>query len=247
MRCVILAAGEAKRLLPMTKKIPKCLLKIGERPLLAVTMNNLLANNVRDIVMVTGFMGSKIRRFVQKDFPDARVTYVDNPRYSSTDNGFSLFLTRPFFHGQQLLLIDADLAFPGELLFRFLKTKRKPNRLAVRVLGPHDDEEIRVRINRWDHIREIGKHVRSEVTYGESIGIALFSPEGTERLFRILEARMKRPGGRREFYETSFQQFIDEGNRLWADAIGDLPAVEIDTPADLALANQRILPLVHNA
>jgi len=222
-------------------------LKIGGQPILGLTMNHLLANQIHDVVIVTGFMANKIRSFVRNHFPRAQVTFVDNPRYSSTDNAFSLLLARPFVRDQQLLLLDADIVFPRDLLTRFLSTRRKPNRLAVRVRGPHDAEEIKVRINRWDHVRQIGKHVALQETYGESIGIGFFSIAAAARLFQILEQRMKRPGGRHEFYEASFQEFIDEGNRLWAEDISDFPAVEIDTPADLARAEQLILPLLRDA
>ncbi len=238
MKCVILAAGRGKRLRPLTNKTPKCLLTVGGIPLLARTLQNLTANGINDIAVVTGFMGEKIGAFVSKNFSSTRVTLIHNTRFASTNNAFSLLQARPFVGEGPMLLLDGDIFFGKELLTHFLKARRKPNRAAVRVRGTHNDEEIKVRINRWDHVLEIGKHVPLQEAYGESIGIELFSGEATGHLFRILASRMKQREHRTEFYEASFQQFIDEGNRLWADDIGSYPVVEIDTPSDLAAAER---------
>ncbi len=246
MKCVILAAGIGKRLRPATTAIPKCLLPIGGTPLLTRTMKNLLSNRITEIAIVTGFQREKVRRFVKKSFPRASVTFIHNARFATTNNAFSLLLAREFVRDESMLLLDGDIIFSRSLLATFLAVKRKPNRVAVRVRGPHDEEEIRVRINRWDHIREIGKHVPTGSSYGESIGIEIFSPEATGQLFAILAERMKSPRGRNEFYEASFQQFIDRGNRLWAVDIGTEPAAEIDTADDLMRAERSILPLLRH-
>lgn len=247
MKCVILAAGIGKRLRPLTSDTPKCLLNIGGTPLLSSTIEHLLHNEISDIVIVTGFKAEKVRRFVRKKFPRIAVTFVDNKKYASTNNAFSLLRAREFVQNHPLLLLDGDILFSRKLLKAFLKASRKPNRVAVRVQGSHDREEIRVRINRWDHILEIGKHVPLEQTYGESIGIEIFSAAAAAQLFGILEQRMKTPRGRNEFYEASFQQFIDRGNRLWAVDIGNEPAAEIDTPEDLTHAERVTLPLLRHA
>jgi len=247
MKCIILAAGIGKRLRPLTSRTPKCLLPIGGVPLLAVTIENLLSNDITDITMVTGFMAPAVRRFLKKRFPHKTITFVHNSRYASTNNAFSLLLARPIVQDHPLLLLDGDILFSRDLLSKFLTAKRKPNRVAVRVQGEHNSEEIRVRINRWDHIREIGKHVPLKATYGESIGIEAFSADGAAQLFDILAQRMRTSRGRNEFYEVSFQQFIDHGNRLWAVDIGNEPAVEIDTAEDLTHAERIILPLLRDA
>jgi len=212
-----------------------------------MTIENLLSNDITDIAIVTGFMAPKVRLLVRKTFPRLSVTFIHNAKYASTNNAYSLLLARPFVETRAMLLLDSDILFSASLLRSLLEAKRKPNRIAVRVQGPHDGEEIRVRINRWDHIREIGKHVPHEATYGESIGIEMFSAVAAGQLFDILTQRMKSSRGRNELYEASFQQFIDQGNRLWAVDIGNEPAAEIDTPEDLAHAERTILPLLRHA
>ena len=52
MKAVILAAGIASRLRPLTDTTPKCLLKVGERCLLQRAFDALLQNGFREFVIV---------------------------------------------------------------------------------------------------------------------------------------------------------------------------------------------------
>lgn len=247
MKCVLLAAGASTRLRPLTKTIPKCLLNIGGVPLLGRILKNLQAAGINDVCLVTGFKAAAIRRFVRTRPKGLRITFIDNPRFLTTNNAVSLSLARSFVGEDPFLLMDADILF-GKGLLKFLLTQeRKPNRIAVRVFGEHDEEEVRVAINRWDHILKIGKDVPLNQTYGESIGIEMFSPPASGRLFEILENRIRSRSGRREFYESSFQDLVDEGHRLWAVDVSDFPCAEIDTPEDVAHAEEVLAPQLDHA
>ena len=116
MKCVLLAAGIGKRLRPMTAKTPKCLLKIGGMPILAMTIENLLSNDVTDVAIVTGFMAPKVRLLVRKTFPRLSVTFIHNAKYASTNNAYSLLLARPFVETRAMLLLDSDILFSASLL-----------------------------------------------------------------------------------------------------------------------------------
>lgn len=60
MKVVILAAGQGKRLLPLTEDIPKCLLDIGGRRLLERQIDAFAACGVSEIVVVTGYGASQV-------------------------------------------------------------------------------------------------------------------------------------------------------------------------------------------
>ncbi|MDD4760352.1 MAG: sugar phosphate nucleotidyltransferase, partial [Bacteroidaceae bacterium] len=51
MKAVILAAGIASRLRPLTDTQPKCLLKIGTRSLLQRTFEALIQNNIHEFIV----------------------------------------------------------------------------------------------------------------------------------------------------------------------------------------------------
>lgn len=59
MKVIILAAGLSKRLHPLTAKLPKCLVKIGERTLLEYTLRNFEKFGAKEVVIVTGHGGKR--------------------------------------------------------------------------------------------------------------------------------------------------------------------------------------------
>lgn len=60
MRALILAAGMASRLRPLTLNTPKCLLKVGERTLLQRSMDALISNGISEFCIVTGYLHEMI-------------------------------------------------------------------------------------------------------------------------------------------------------------------------------------------
>ena len=60
MQAVILAAGLAKRLRPLTNSTPKCLLDINGKNLLQMTVDNILKCGINDFIFVTGYRENMI-------------------------------------------------------------------------------------------------------------------------------------------------------------------------------------------
>ena len=52
---VILAAGMAKRLRPLTDEKPKCLLEVGGKTLLQRTIDAMIGVGIQEFVVVTGY------------------------------------------------------------------------------------------------------------------------------------------------------------------------------------------------
>lgn len=75
----ILAGGLATRLHPVTMTIPKSLIPINQEPFIAHQLRLLRKNNIRHVVICTGFLGEQIEAFIGngKIF-DLKVTYVND-------------------------------------------------------------------------------------------------------------------------------------------------------------------------
>ena len=70
MQAVILAAGEGKRVRPLTRSRPKALLPVANRPIIEYVIEALVKNGIRDIVVVVGYRKEQVIRFLnQLDMP----------------------------------------------------------------------------------------------------------------------------------------------------------------------------------
>jgi choline kinase len=243
MNAVILAAGIASRLRPLTDHTPKCLLPIGGTTILEHTIGNLLANDVRDIVIVTGYLEEQIRAYVAARFPSLPVTFIHNDVFDSTNNIYSLWLTRPRTEHDAMLLLDSDIIFDPRIIGA-LRDSGRADCLAVRADGGVGEEEIKVRIDDARRVLALNKQVPVADAYGESIGIELFSREWVEELFRVLERKMLVNGEVNQFYEKAFEEMIASGRALYAVNIDGFPCIEIDTAADFTRAERDVLPRI---
>jgi NDP-sugar pyrophosphorylase family protein len=60
MKAVVLAAGEGTRLRPFTSSEPKVMIPVANRPILESVVDALVANDIRDIVIVVGYKKERI-------------------------------------------------------------------------------------------------------------------------------------------------------------------------------------------
>ena len=241
MRAVILAAGVASRLRPLTDRTPKCLLRIGERTILGHTLENLRNAGLTDLVLVTGYRAEQIRDFVAAEYADLTVTYVHNPLYESTNNIYSLWLTRDLVAGGGILLLDSDILFDWRIL-PLLASSGAQSSLAVRHDRALGEEEIKVKTNARGLITAIGKDVNPAEAIGESIGIERFRPDFVDVLFPVLEGMICEEKRVSVFYEAAFQRAIERGAELVPVDVGSHRCIEIDTADDLERAAHDVLP-----
>lgn len=238
MKAVILAAGCATRLRPYSDDTPKTLLPVGGVPILRRTITNLLRSGFDEFVIGTGYLEHMVHDAVASWFPSLDVSYVSNPDFRTTNNAFSLLLTRDQVESDGFILLDGDVVFDANVVEELVQ--RGPDCLAVRSVGEIGLEEVKVTADNQDRILAIGKHVHVRSAMGESVGIELFSAASSKRLFAALHQRVSEQGLVNEYYEASFQQIIDEGCTLYGVDIGSMYATEIDTVEDLIAANGRL-------
>lgn len=232
MKAVILAAGISSRLRPLTNETPKCLIPVGGSSLLERTLIALTRAGIDECVIVTGFFSEKIESFVgQLTFP-LQVECVKNSAFATTGNNSSLWCALPSVGMSDMLLLDADILFDARVLQRLLASPHA-DALIVRKTATLGAEEIKVEIDQQGIVKRIGKEIEPRLAIGESIGIEKFGPTTVQSLHAILDRRRHI----NEFYEASFQEFIDGGGTLHIVDSDGLACMEIDTAADLQAAH----------
>ncbi|MDZ7412605.1 MAG: phosphocholine cytidylyltransferase family protein [candidate division KSB1 bacterium] len=237
MQVVLLAAGEARRLRPLTEQTPKCLLEVTEgMSILDVTLENLRWAGLDEVVVVTGFYADKVRSHVARRYPSMRVHWVHNSDFAVTNNAYSLWLARDAVRGP-FLLLDADILFDRRILAMLMGVAHR-DALAVRTAGHWTEEDMKVMVDGDGWVRSISKAIPVQQATGESIGIEKFSVEFASALFAELSRRMSSGTGLGEFYEAAFQAVIDQGLRLYGLDISPLACVEVDTLDDYRHAQE---------
>ncbi len=238
MQAIILAAGLSKRLRPLTDSTPKCLLKVGEKTILEMTINNILKNGIEDFVMVTGYRENMIKDFIAIKYPDLRIKFLTNSDYGNNNNSYSLWMTIDYITGDCILL-DSDILFDYRIISKLLASKHQ-DCLALNSNHKLGDEEIKVIVDSTDKILHIGKEPDPSKSAGESIGIERFSHDFFKKLGDVLNRKIVKEHNVNEFYEVSFQELIEKGNGIFAVNVSEYKSMEIDTPADLERAASEI-------
>jgi len=79
MKAIIPVAGRGTRLRPFTSTVPKPLLPVAGKPILAHIIDNLIETGVDELILITGYMGDKIRAYVEKKY-DLKLHFVKQDR-----------------------------------------------------------------------------------------------------------------------------------------------------------------------
>jgi len=234
---VILAAGMAKRLRPLTDTQPKCLLKVGERTLLERTVDAQLAAGINELVVVTGYRGGMIRDFLTNHYPTLTIHFIHNADYEHNNNIFSLWMTRPYTDGKDFLLMDSDILLDPKLV----KTIVEQAGTAL-ALNRHEcgEEEIKIIVDSEDRVVELSKTCSIADAIGESVGVERIASDYSTALFRELEQMIEREGLIDIFYERAFERLIPQGHHFRVVDTTDFFSIELDTVEDFERAKELI-------
>jgi len=235
---VILAAGMAKRLRPLTDTQPKCLLKVGERTLLERTVDAMAAAGINEFVVVTGYLGNMIRDFLTSHFSLFTFHFLDNVDYAHNNNIYSLWMAGQIVRSKEFLLMDSDILCDPAAVLRIASEKEAALAVNRHELG---EEEMKVVVDDQMRITEISKTCRPEDAMGESVGIEKMTVAYSKALFRELDQMILQEGLIDIFYERAFERLIPQGHTFRVIDTTDYFSYELDTPEDFQRA-QELMP-----
>lgn len=240
MKAIILAAGMASRLRPLTENTPKCLLKVGEKCLLQRSIDALTSNGIRDFVIVTGYLHEMIETFVAEQYGNnINVKFIHNDVFDSTNNIYSLWLARPEAEGQEILLLDSDLLYDPRIITKVMESGADNVLTLIRhELG---EEEMKVVLDHENgSIIEISKTCNPADAAGESLGIEKMGCRYTSALYQELEPMMNEEHLENVFYERAFERLIAKGHTYKVIDVTELFSCELDTVEDFENAKEKI-------
>lgn len=240
---VILAAGMAKRLRPLTDTQPKCLLKVGERTLLERTVAAMAAAGISEFVVVTGYRAEMIKDFLEnldnlESLGKPKFTFLHNADYEHNNNIYSLWMAGQIVRGKEFLLMDSDILCDPAAVLRIANEKEAALAVNRHELG---EEEMKVVVDAQMHITEISKTCRPEDAMGESVGIEKITAIYSEALYNELDQMILNEGLIDIFYERAFERLIPQGHTFRVVDTTNYFSYELDTPEDFQRA-QELMP-----
>jgi choline kinase len=250
-KAIIVAAGRGRRLGENTDDIPKCMVKVGGRPILHWQLRALAASGIDDIVIVRGYLGQRI------DAGKHAARFVDNPQWEQNNILASLMYAASEFGGGFFFsycdivyapcvvaeLVAAAISCPPASL---VIDRRWAATYQGRDLHPISEAELAAvkATDGQDQVLQVGKQAA-----GEFIGLAHFSASGADCLREIWQGALTGPGldapfGRaktlRQAYLTDALNAMAHAGLRLAPVFIDGKWREIDTQQDLAAAGRAV-------
>lgn len=239
---VILAAGMAKRLRPLTDTKPKCLLKVGNRTLLERTVRAMQQAGIIEFVVVTGYRGDQIRSFLENLEPLDNLEkptfhFLHNADYEHNNNIYSLWMAGEVVRGKDFLLMDSDILCDPAAVMRIAQTNEPALALNRHECG---EEEIKIIVDADQRITEINKTCNPKDAIGESVGIEHMTADYSTALYRELDLMITKEGLIDIFYERAFERLIPQGYTFKVVDTTGYFSYELDTPEDFQRAQELI-------
>ena len=149
MQIVVLCGGKATRLYPLTKKIPKSMMRFEGKPFLEQQLDLLKKNGIFDIVLCVGYKAEQIKKY----FGDGKNFGVEI-KYSSDKKrllgtGGALKKAENLLEDSFLVMWgDSYLPFNFQKAIKFFKKSNKPGMMIVfKNLNKYEPSNVEVKNN----------------------------------------------------------------------------------------------------
>ncbi|MFO7626733.1 MAG: sugar phosphate nucleotidyltransferase [Candidatus Fermentibacteraceae bacterium] len=113
MHCIIPAAGMGTRMRPHTWSVPKPLLPVAGKPILAHLIDSLTSVGVDRLTLVTGYLGSMLVDWTRNAYPGHTVDFVEQKHVSGL--GAAVGLARDLVDDGPVMVALADTLFEADL------------------------------------------------------------------------------------------------------------------------------------
>jgi len=228
MKAVILAAGEGRRMRPLTHTRPKVMLPIAGRPILEHLLIQARQAQVRDFIFIVGYHDEQVRSyFGSGDKWGVSIEYCTQRRQSGTAD--ALKMAEGLVDGR-FLVINGDIIVSQEDIDRISQSSG----CVLGVVELEDTQGLGVVEVNGDRVVRVYEKVARPVSHLVNVGLYLFTPD----IFGALSRTVKSPRGEYELTE-SLELMIAEGYHLTYREISYW--LNLSYPWDLLSANESLL------
>ncbi len=236
-KAVILSAGQGRRLLPLTKNSPKCLLPVSGKPIIEWQIDALLTAGIKEIIVVTGFQTNLVEELLQQRYPDHKqIRTLFNPFFEVADNLASCWVARSVMDCN-FLLLNGDTIFDVSLLKQVLESEPAPITLSIDYKKVYDADDMKVQLDNKGLVKHVNKTLPEDQIDAESIGLIYFRSNGPILFRDAVEEALRYPTELKSWYLTIIDTLASK-NLVNVCAISGHRWCEIDYSSDLTKAQE---------
>ena len=227
MRVIILAAGQGTRLKPLTNNLPKCLLRLGNKPVLAHQIETLKSVGLFKISLVLGYLAEKIKQFLGGNY-----NYILNKNYQKTNSLYSLWLARNLLN-DELIIMDSDVLFDKALVKKLIS---HPAKICIALNTNWKREQGYYVATKDNLVINMGVNLNQNVK-GECAGLVKIKKSQVQKLKVVLNDLI-RQNKSHLWFEDALVEMIKRGVKIKYLDVKDYFWYEFDTKKEWEYAKR---------
>jgi len=190
MKCVILAAGEGKRMHPLTFTRPKVMLQIAGKPILEWNLLNAISAGIKEFVFVIGYKSEMVRDyFGDGEKWNISIEYVNQGKALGTAHAI----------GMVERFVDDFIVLCGDTIFGSQDiTNITKNEISIGLLEVENAEEYGIVETKEEKVIKIYEKMNEPFTNIINAGIYHFNKE----IFNYIRKTDKSPRGEYEITDS---------------------------------------------
>jgi len=206
MKVIIPLAGKGTRLMPLTRHVPKPLIRVGGRPVMDYVMDQVDQLDVEELIFITGHLKEQVEAHVQARYRQP-ARFIEQKVQDGTAGAIAL--AKPYVQGP-VLIIFVDTLFDADLS---QVTREDADGI---MWGKEVEDFQRFGVMVTDdrgYMTQIVEKPSEPISRLANIG--LYYMRDWETLYEGVEWAMNQPKQKGEWFLTeAFQYMIDQGRRL---------------------------------
>lgn len=244
MNLIILAAGQGKRLYPLTKDTPKSLLDLGDgSTLLDRQLENAIASHtLHKVYVITGYLSEQLEAKLESYRDQADIEVVYNPYYDVSNNLLSLWCAHYLMLEEDFLVSNGDNIYKPHVYDQVLAGDHEAIQLTIDHKDHYDSDDMKVRIDEQRHVQQVSKKIEAADAQAESVGLVMVRGAAMRTRFHDkLMQMVKQPESRDAFWLEIFNSLVADGHTITTCEINHDDWGEVDFHPDIEAMRKAVL------
>lgn len=149
MKALLLAAGFGTRLHPLTQNTPKCLMRVGNQPMLNHWLYKLERLGVSEFIINTHYLAEKVHDFIDSHYLKSKIKLSFEPKLLGTAN--TLLRNLDALKNEDCFIVHVDNYCADPLDKMIEQFRRRPQTCVATMLVFQTDRPTECGIIEYDH------------------------------------------------------------------------------------------------